>query len=681
MSILLPPADVRGSLIPDYENIVRLFCSLVGTCFALDTPESLDRKIRDIKDKYTQENVFACAEAATSGFSFPQEVFTRDASALSELGSLEKLVRARQRQRRDSRFNMARCQEVFGDDPEFSILFQIASEGVRIDCDPSFVCCPLPDRKRQIESRLPCTLATHAYDLWKSGAVLLLPRSLLEAFNPHYSNVHWVPKPGVPIGRFLGDCSNREDGNPLNSVGAKEQIKARFGALNHPSIGDIVQMILNFAMSAGGMHNVVLWKEDVAGAFGQYNHGPADAHLLCFPVEQDLAMVYTAGMFGWTGSPYAFGPFSRAFKRQCNKRISGCVEVYVDDFMGVSTRDRGFADQKIAQELIVEALGPSGINLSKSFPPSRVTDLIGWTIDIDAGTLRPNAKGIEKLTLAFAYIDLTAPQSLHTFQVLGSLACRYSQGLLGMRPFVQPLYAMTQGWRPSQHRKSIPSTAKLAIIMWRSVALLLLSDPKALAVPLTRFHIDERKGWDFYVISDAGPLALGVAIYDSEDVCQAHASYPLPFHAEESKYQNAREFQGLLLGELILCWLGINNSRIMWKGDNVSALSWARDNSCRSSTAQVSFIAHSWLSVLSGNELLAATHQAGSTMGDIDGLSRFRDTKFSSETDVSLLFVHIHDLFLLCDPTLDRPSLTNHYECLCTILDTLKHFLSLCRLR
>ena len=82
----------------------------------------MDRKIRYIKDKYTQENVFACAEAATSGF-------TREASALSGLGSLEELVRARQRQRRDSLFNIARCQEDFEEDPEFSILFKLLPKG------------------------------------------------------------------------------------------------------------------------------------------------------------------------------------------------------------------------------------------------------------------------------------------------------------------------------------------------------------------------------------------------------------------------------------------------------------------------------------------------------------------------------------------------------------------------
>ena len=676
--LFIPPVEASGQIIPDYSSVVNLFTSLVGSYVALDNSDSLNTRIREIQQKYAAEQVFARAETAVTDFRLPPDVFTRDATDLLRKESLSDLIQERQIYRAPSRFNADRCRKVFINDPEFDILMEIASSGVRIDTDESFACCSNPDATRQIETRLPNTLAFHAFELWRTGAVLLLPRTILNPYKPHYSNVHWVPKPGLDIGRFLGDCSNREVGSPLNSRLAKDLIKDRFGTIEHPTIAELVNMIVQFADLHGGLSNVVLWKEDIAGAFGQYNHRASDCHLLSFPIAPDLAMVYMCGMFGWTGSPYAFGPFSRAFKRQCNLRIHGRMDVYVDDFMGVSTVANGDRDQELAQQLIVDAFGPGGINLAKSTPPVRWTELIGWTVDLDLGTLRPNPKGIEKLALAFFSINIDEKQSLHSLQVLASLACRYSQGLRGMRSFVQPLYVLTRGWHRKLHRKSLTSSSKLAIVMWRSVTLILLSDPTFLAVPLSTFRTTSVEDWQFFIISDAGPEALGVAVYDRSYHCLAHTSFKLPFHATESRYQNAREFQGLLLGELVLCWLGINHARIEWRGDNMSELSWARRDMCTSSTAQVSFLAHSWLNILSDNEIVSVVHQAGTTMGDIDGLSRFRVTQFEAITDVTAHLRTASELFVLCDPTANRSTISSHYDCLCRILHVLKHFLSQC---
>jgi hypothetical protein len=273
--------------------------------------------------------------------------------------------------------------------------------------------------------------------------------------------------------------------------------------------------------------------------------------------------------------------------------------------------------------------------------------------------------GIVAVTFFRCAID--GDLSLHDYQVLSSLACRYSLGLTGMAPFVQPLYAMVRGWSGPRARRRPSSWAKLAIVMWRAVVILLLADPSFLAVPLQSFKRDETE-WDYYIISDAGPLALGVAIYArSSDTCLAHASYVLPYEARDPKFQNAREFHGLLLGEIILCMLHIRHARILWRGDNTSALTWARKNTCSSTATQRAFLAHSWLSLMSGNVLVQAIHQAGVTMGDIDGLSRLRATQFSESSDVSSQLM-VDELFIACDPTIASPHLDDHFICLCTII-------------
>jgi hypothetical protein len=220
-------------------------------------------------------------------------------------------------------------------------------------------------------------------------------------------------------------------------------------------------------------------------------------------------MIYLVGMFGWTGSPFVFGVFSRAFQRQCEARITGKLEVYVDDFMAASPAVSARDDQLVTQQFVRLACGPKAINVSKSLPPARTAEFIGWFIDLNLASLRPNDKGIRKLVVSFFGCQFHKPLPLQDYQVLASLACRYSQGLIGLRPFVQPLYVMTRGWSSNQARKRPISSAKLAIVVWRTVALILLRNPSRLAIPLVNFTRDP-ESWTHYIISDAGPLALGL---------------------------------------------------------------------------------------------------------------------------------------------------------------------------
>ncbi len=243
------------------------------------------------------------------------------------------------------------------------------------------------------------------------------------------------------------------------------------------------------------------------------------------------------------------------------------------------------------------------------------------------------------------------------YQRLASLAGRYSVCLIGMRAFVQPLFQMLRGTAISRKPSA---AAKFAIIIWRSVSLILLADPGRLAVPLSSLCSSQ----DIFVlriISDAGPRGLGVVIYDLSDVCVAHVSYFLPFDASDPSYQNVREFLGLLFGLLLLTKLGYNRISISWTGDNVSSLSWARKNLSSSPAAQASFYFYSWLQIKTQINVVESFHVPGFTMGDVDGLSRFRATGFSQSTDVSYLICPIiGNIMVLCDPTLPRNDLREH---------------------
>ena len=114
----------------------------------------------------------------------------------------------------------------------------------------------------------------------------------------------------------------------------------------------------------------------------------------------------------------------------------------------------------------------------------------------------------------------------------------------------------------------------MAIHMWRSVAVILFSDTQPFAVPLS--FLVPSSSVSFRIRSNAGPLCIGVVI---DGGCHAsyiaHFSYTLPFDASDPRYQNTREFMGVVIGLLMLAKLGCRNAYAHWMGDNVSGLSWS----------------------------------------------------------------------------------------------------------
>jgi hypothetical protein len=174
------------------------------------------------------------------------------------------------------------------------------------------------------------------------------------------------------------------------------------------------------------------------------------------------------------GSPSVWGVFNRAFDRAIATVITGKAKVYVDDIMVASPTVCAASDQLTDQSVVRYALGHESINGDKSTPPCRCMDCIGWTIDLDYERVFPNEKERNKLAAVFFAIDLAQPISHALLQRMGSLAARYSQSIIGTCPFVHAVFEALK----------LPATSqiRLAVLVWRAVALTLLVAPLSLAV-------------------------------------------------------------------------------------------------------------------------------------------------------------------------------------------------------
>jgi hypothetical protein len=596
-----------------------------------------------------RETAWREAEIAADKFVFPIGSVERDAVEFVGKRSLSEIVSNRQHMLGVDRFNSTRCAAMFSDDPEFETLLRLATNGAVIDTGPDFVVNRRPEPFRRLQGIIPHTFMWHAHQLWLTGQALLIPVAVAETLTLHYNPIHWTPKVGKPIGRFLGDLSNTKSGSVLNNDGAKEAIQKRYGTVTLPTIRDIVLGILRVAQRSGGLCNVLLWKEDVVTAFNQFNFSSDSVHLIAFKVAQDAVLIPFTGIFGWQGSPPVFGVIARAIDRVIKARIGGEAEIYVDDIMGASAAVDATGDQEIARNVVTSTFGPSSINRDKSVNPCRVCEDIGWVIDLNLEVVYPNQKGIRKLITCFFSVDVHKRISQHQFQVMASLACRYSLALEGTRPFVGVFFSgvsCKQGLYPT-------SEVKLAIIVWRAVALVALNKPLHLAMPLMSFV--DPPAIDVVLTSDAGPEGLGVMLTSVQGGLLAFASYKMPFESRESKYQNVREFCGAICGMLLISIVAPACKHIGWYGDNVSSLKWVRANMSSSKAAQAAFTLFSWLQIRTGVRFTFADHIAGTMMisNQVDSLSRFKPTSLDVRLDQSVLLNNkiTDDLFTLCDPT------------------------------
>lgn len=383
-------------------------------------------------------------------------------------------------------------------------------------------------------------------------------------FNP----LHWTPKPGPPpepAGRLLGDLSNRETGPSINCPESKEMVENIYGVMSYPTIEEIVSAWLDYAKCHSYLlKDCRIWKEDIRSAFGQFDFDPQETYKLAFQFAEGLIMIMMIGFFGWTGAPLVFANFSRALIEvlRADITVTGVVHIFCDDFMGFSHHMTARNDQLRARALVEGVFGDGAAALEKAVDPCLKADIIGWSIDLTTETIRPSDKGIRKLMFTFFMVDATATHwPLTVCQLLSSLAQRYSVALLGMRPFVSAFYEMCGGSVGINMRRVTPK-ARFAVEIWRVTAIRLYLDREAMAIPLTMMIASIEGLTVRTFITDAMHLGLGFGSLNVVNEVEFYSSYEFQYSVVDSKYQNHREFLGLITAILFL----ISNKQLPSEG-------------------------------------------------------------------------------------------------------------------
>eukprot|EP01038_Epipyxis_sp_PR26KG_P018031 gene18031-25274_t len=273
-SVVLPilfPEPLPPTLFPvNIVEKIRIMVSLIQVLFPT-TVISLDLVNTIVHESFLAASTeFGVAEAITWGdnFSWPSLVHTRDLSRFNMMhGNLIDMVRDIRTSNGADRLNPSRVIAFLDSaDDDYAALMSIA-KGIVVPTPFPFQSNSSPPALRTLYKQVHCAVNKMLFSLWEIDLVFILPTSVaLTIPNIHFSPNHWTSKRGKQSGRPIFDASDTKAG-ALNNEQVKQIIKERYGPIHHPTLQELMNMILFWeaSLSATSSNNrIILWKADLA---------------------------------------------------------------------------------------------------------------------------------------------------------------------------------------------------------------------------------------------------------------------------------------------------------------------------------------------------------------------------------------------------------------------------------
>ena len=602
------------------------------------------------------------AATASAHVEITEDILDIDDSILRATGSILSTIQLKQSANKHSRFNAERCARLFSEDPNYSILLELASIGAIIDTDPNFIPQCVPEDFRHSEIALTKVFQKHALDSWVKGRGLLIREETLQSTGEikllHFNSNHLVFKPTDDFGRWCIDPFHRSDDNmPLNGGIAKFLSIEHYQKTWTASLVDMLSAFHRRKLSSNlPWHFFRLFKEDIKSCFPQMDMSPTSAILLAMRITATIIFIHLAGSFGWTGAPMAWSIIGSAMLRLCVVHFEDRIDLFLicDDFVGFGLINDTVTASAFVRSLILDVCGPDSVSLDKSVL-SQQAEVIGWYIDLRdpilGASIRPKTDAIHKMCFYFFSFDLNVAQPLVLWQILQSFAECYSQAIRGFRCHVAAFGHMIRCTGPNPiksssrslyvikhqyaHKKIATPSAAFAVVMWRIACYLMFRNPSCMAMSIEQFlsyHGDSNSGIEFDSVSDASPYRICAALYHHQtNILIGWTSVKL-CNVEDSgnRFQCSREYLGLILtfiliGKIFPNRLGKTSSPpipFKWVNDNTGAIAWADKHKASSLASITANMLVSSFQLLSNITLLGSEHLPGVQMGDIDHESR-----------------------------------------------------------
>ena len=326
--------------------------------FFVDEEFSREEIAGVVREAYEVADVdFGAEEAARAAedFEWPEEVLTRDSHKAERAGfSLERMVREEHDSKAHDRLSHARINSLLGsegqgggrrdgrENRDWERLHRLV-DGARVLVDEDFAPNNRAPPLRSLYRRVSKAVHKLLLELWKEEKVFIVTKDVAAKLGAlHYSPTHWARKAGKVLGRNIFDASDGKFSTPLNTKTVKAMVRECYGDIRHPTIDEIVRMIMDFARDKQQelgegfrWEDLRMWKADLRGAFTLLNYHADDVRLMACELTGDLVCIYHTGQFGWTGMPFAFDIITRTLRKLVRSVIRGRMTMYVDDMIAV----------------------------------------------------------------------------------------------------------------------------------------------------------------------------------------------------------------------------------------------------------------------------------------------------------------------------------------------------------
>ena len=529
------------------------------------------------------------------GFTINPAKVNSDLARFKSAGrNIEHMARRRLADLSPRRMNREGIGRLSKDNPEIPKLL-LLTEGLRINTPEGFRAngameCP-PLRRTYVETG--GAVDKMISEIHDEGLAFFLPYEDAKLIHGlHFTEASWAKKTGKEKGRPIMDCSNSsvEGGWSLNSADVKEACRETFGMIDNPTPEDLVLMVLEFYEDEKAKDDSVMWedlvltKEDLKGAFTLLDIHPASVKHLAMLLSGGVVIIFLCGLFGWTGTPFAFNVITRALQWELNTALRGRVRIYCDDILGVTLRRYLEADKTATRAQVRSLLGPEAIAEDK-YSAGRRNDWIGYEVDLDSERFTVARRNFRKALYRFGRYHIDGPHPVRHVEALASLADRYGCVFQAMRPFTADISACLWtkpqggGKPPGGNRNRsfyLSAAAKRAVRFWRAMLCAGQVDEDHFTRPLSSF----RNVAAAVTIEFDGSLKGGGILIFREDADSAmgggRASFLKLGFGSDPAYQNASELITEILGVVTLRILGVQDVEVGMRGDSLVALAWFR---------------------------------------------------------------------------------------------------------
>ena len=533
---------------------------------------------------------------------------------------------------------------------------------------------PLRTRYQQTASAVNKQL----FKLWGLGLAFILTAQtvfwMVKA--DHKMVASWAAKAATEAGRVLMDPTHTKvkGGSSMNGPEVKEKCKGLHGAILHTNIWLLIIMIMAFFSRAKlkdpevKWEDLRLWKMDLRAAFTLLSVAPKNTPLFTMNLTGGLVILVLCGLFGWTGTPFAFQVVTRAILFELLAVTLGALLMYVDDIMGVCFVKDLVAEQQSARSLCTRLLGPRAIAEDKT-ESGRKLVWIGYSVDLDKRLVNLSPRNFRKCFYSFftMSVDGSAKVPVKTLERLASLAERYSDLYAHMRPFQRALYQCHKAQRGLSEHISVDMAdypeAVRSIRMWRVMLCAGVLNEERFAMPFQSFM---PKTAEHVVEFDGCLSGVGILVYKCQGGSEVRVGggamdlRPLGF-GTDSSFQNLGEFFGPVLAPVVLRRLGLVQPGtpcvVHFRGDSITGLRWAETRRFKGTNVSNAAIVFTAMVVGKVVEVEGTTHIPADENKKTDGLSRDRTMEQLGMGGLPFIDLNLDETAIeirrLCDPALD----------------------------